>query len=121
MSDRRADDTASKADRGAPPVDEKPYRVIFEGNLCFGAGRCAEISDNWEMELSTGRGRPREYFFTEQQLADNLRAVGACPAKKDVGAIHVVDRRTGEEIAPDPYGDGRVSLGDVRSGGGESP
>jgi hypothetical protein len=30
--------------------------------------------------------------------------------KKDRGVIHIIDRRTGEEIAPDPHGDGTVSV-----------
>jgi hypothetical protein len=33
-----------------------------------------------------------------------------CPIKKDRGVIHVVDRRTGEEIPPDPHGEGALSV-----------
>lgn len=96
-----------------PSIGEKPYRVIFEGKLCFGAGRCAEVSANWSMDLRTGRGKPREYFFSQEELAHNIEAARVCPAKKRVGVIHVVDRRTGEELAPDPLGDGTLSLGDL--------
>ena len=38
------------------------------------------------------------------------RSDEVCPAKKDRGVIHVVDRRTDEEIAPDPEGDGTLSV-----------
>ena len=44
------------------------------------------------------------------RLAHNVRAAEACPAKKNRGVIHVVDRRTDEEIAPDPEGDGTLSV-----------
>lgn len=96
---------------GKPPIDERPYRVIFEGNFCFGAGLCAEVSPNWSMQLDTRRGKPGEYFFDEEELAHNLEAARVCPAKKRAGAIHIIDRRTGKELAPDPFGDGTVSLG----------
>ncbi|MFB6156367.1 MAG: ferredoxin [Haloferacaceae archaeon] len=94
----------------APPVEEKPYKVIFEANKCFGAGKCAEVSDNWELDLDTGVARPRSYYLTEDQVDGNVRAAEACPAKKGRGVIHVVDRRTDEEIAPDPEGDGTLSV-----------
>lgn len=94
----------------APPVAEKPYKVVFEGAGCFGAGKCAEVADNWEMDLSTGLATPKSYFVGEDELDENVRAAAVCPAKKDAGVIHVVDRRTGDEIAPDPHGDGTLSL-----------
>ncbi len=94
----------------APPVEEKPYKIVFEGGNCFGAGKCAEVADNWEMDFSTGLGTPKDYFFGDGELAENVRAAEVCPAKKDAGVIHVIDRRTGEEIAPNPQGDGTVSL-----------
>ena len=94
----------------APPIEEKPYKLLFEANGCFGAGRCAEVSDNWTVNLETGLGEPRTYFFDEDDLADNVAAAEACPAKKGDGVIHVIDRRTGEEVAPDPNGDGTVSV-----------
>lgn len=94
----------------APPIEEKPYKLLFEANGCFGAGRCAEVSDNWTVNLETGLGEPRSYFFDEDDLADNVAAAEACPAKKGDGVIHVIDRRTGEEVAPDPNGDGTVSI-----------
>jgi len=103
-------DTATDG-RGKPPVDEKPYRVIFEGNLCIGTGKCAEMSDNWSMDIRTGLARAASQFLDEEQLEENIEAAHACPAKNGVGVIHVVDRRTGEEIAPDPHGDGQVRLG----------
>ncbi|MFC7215472.1 ferredoxin [Saliphagus sp. GCM10025334] len=93
-----------------PPVDEKPYKIIFEANKCFGAGKCAEVSDNWEMDLQTSLARPNSYFIGEDDLEDNVRAAEVCPAKKDQGCIHVIDRRTDEEIAPDPHGDGTLSV-----------
>lgn len=93
-----------------PPVEEKPYKVLFEANRCIGTGRCAEVSDNWELDLETGLARPVSFFLDEDKLAPNVRAAELCPAKKGRGVIHVIDRRTGEEIAPDPDGDGTVSV-----------
>ncbi|MFB6302687.1 MAG: ferredoxin [Haloferacaceae archaeon] len=104
----RPSDVGASAD--APPVEEKPYKVIFEANGCIGAGRCAEVSDNWEMDIETGLARPRGYYLTEAELESNVRAAEACPAKKGRGVIHVVDRRTDEEVAPDPAGDGTLSV-----------
>jgi len=94
----------------APPVEEKPYKIIFEANKCIGAGKCAEVSTNWELSLDTGIAAPKAYFVDEDAVDDEIRAAEACPAKKDVGVIHVVDRRTDEEIAPDPHGDGTLSV-----------
>jgi hypothetical protein len=37
-------------------------------------------------------------------------AAESCPAKKNRGVIHVVDRRTGEEIPTDPHGEGTLSV-----------
>lgn len=103
-------DPAEIGESEAPPVGEKPYKVIFEANRCIGAGKCAEVSDNWTLDLSTGIARPEAYFIEEADLAENLRAAEVCPAKKGDGVIHVIDRRTGEELAPDPAGDGTVSV-----------
>ena len=97
-------------ERDAPPIEDKPYKVIFEANRCIGAGKCGEVSDNWELDLSTGVARPRSFFIDEESLDENVRAAEVCPAKKKRGVIHVIDRRTGEEIAPDPQGDGTVSV-----------
>jgi ferredoxin len=94
----------------APPIDEKPYKIIFEANKCIGAGKCAEVSENWELDLTTGIAKPQSYFIDESSLDENIRAAEVCPAKKDRGVIHVVDRETGEEIAPDPNGDGSLSV-----------
>lgn len=93
-----------------PPVDEKPYKVVFEANACIGTGECATVSANWALDLDTGIARPRSYFFSEDELEGNVRAAHRCPAKKGDGVIHVVDRRTGEELAPDPRGDGSLSV-----------
>jgi hypothetical protein len=46
----------------------------------------------------------------DPDLGYNVRAAELCPAKKDRGVIHVVARRTDEEIAPEPKGDGTVSV-----------
>jgi ferredoxin len=94
----------------APPVDEKPYKIIFEANKCFGAGKCAEVADNWEMDIASGLARPKSYYFGEDELDENVRAADVCPAKKGRGVIHVIDRRADEEIAPDPNGDGTLSV-----------
>ncbi len=96
--------------RDGPPIEEKPYKIIFEANKCFGAGKCAEVSDNWEMDVSTGLARVDSYFIGEDELESNVRAAEACPAKKGDGCIHVVDRRTDKEVAPDPHGDGTLSV-----------
>ncbi|ELY47669.1 ferredoxin [Natronorubrum sulfidifaciens] len=104
---QRASDVGSS---DAPPIEEKPYKIIFEANKCFGAGKCAEVSDNWEMSIKSGIAQPTTYFFGEDDLEHNVRAADVCPAKKDDGCIHVIDRRTDEEIAPDPHGDGTLSV-----------
>ncbi|WP_181686369.1 ferredoxin [Halorhabdus salina] len=103
-------DPTTIGERDAPPIDEKPYKVIFEANKCIGAGKCAQVADNWDLNLETGIARPKQYFIDEDERAQNVRAAEVCPAKKDRGVIHVIDRRTGEEIAPDPHGDGTVSV-----------
>ena len=97
-------------ERDAPPVEEAPYKIIFEANRCIGAGKCAGVSANWELDIGTGIAAPKGYFFGEEDLAHNVRAAEVCPAKKDRGVIHVVDRRTNEEVAPDPHGDGTLSV-----------
>ena len=101
---------ASEIGGDGPPIDEKPYKIVFEANKCFGAGKCAEVADNWEMDILSGMARPRTYYIDEDDLAENVRAAEVCPAKKERGVIHVVDRRTDEEIAPDPHGDGTLSV-----------
>jgi len=103
-------DPAELGERDAPPIDERPYKVIFEANKCIGAGKCAQVSANWDLDLETGIARPRRYFIDESELDANVAAAADCPAKKDRGVIHVIDRRTGEELAPDPHGDGTVSV-----------
>jgi len=103
-------DPTEIGERDAPPVEEKPYKIVFEANKCIGAGKCAEVSDNWELDLSTGIASPNAYFIDEADLDESIRAAAVCPAKKDAGVIHVVDRETGEEIAPDPAGDGSLSV-----------
>ncbi|MFB6164117.1 MAG: ferredoxin [Haloarculaceae archaeon] len=110
---READEAVDPGELGeadAPPVADKPYKVVFEANRCFGAGECAAVSDNWDVDISTGVASPQAYFFDESDLEHNVRAAEACPAKKGDGVIHVVDRRSGEEVAPDPHGDGRLSV-----------
>ncbi|WP_247010023.1 ferredoxin [Halorientalis litorea] len=103
-------DPSEIGERDAPPVAEKPYKIIFEANKCFGAGKCAEVSGNWDLDIHTGIADPQTYFFDEDELDHNVRAAEVCPAKKEKGVIHVVDRRTDEEIAPDPHGDGTLSV-----------
>ena len=103
-------DPSEIGEADAPPVTAKPYKIIFEANKCIGAGKCAEVSDNWDLDLSTGIAAPEAYFIEESDLEENVEAAEVCPAKKDRGVIHVIDRETGEEIAPDPEGDGAVSV-----------
>jgi len=107
-----ADEVVEPSELGGdgPPIEEKPYKIVFEANKCFGAGRCAEATDNWQLDLSTGIAKPRSYYITEDELAENVEAAELCPAKKGDGVIHVIDRRTDEEIAPDPQGDGTLSV-----------
>lgn len=93
-----------------PPLEDKPYKIIFEANSCFGAGKCAEHADNWTLNIETGLAEPRSYFIGEDELAANVAAAEACPAKKGDGCIHVIDRREDREIAPDPHGDGTLSV-----------
>ena len=103
-------DPATVGEADAPPIGEKPYKVLFEANKCIGAGKCASVSGNWSLDIETGLAVPETYFIDESDLDHNVRAAEVCPAKKDRGVIHVIDRRTGEEIAPDPHGDGTVSV-----------
>jgi ferredoxin len=103
-------DPSTIGERDAPPVEEKPYKIIFEANKCIGAGKCAEVSDNWTLDITTGIAKPEVYFLDEDDVDENVRAAEVCPAKKDRGVIHVVDRRTDTEIAPDPHGDGTLSV-----------
>ena len=109
MTERSNFDPATVGDEG-PPVEEKPYKILFEANRCIGTGKCAIASDNWELNLETGIARPASFFLTEDELAENITAAERCPAKKGAGVIHVIDRRTGREIAPDPNGDGTISV-----------
>ncbi len=106
------EDTIDPTEIGSdgPPVAKKPYKIIFEANRCFGAGKCAEVSDNWDLDITTGIANPRSYFLGDNELEENVAAAENCPAKKGDGVIHVIDRETGEEIAPDPDGDGTVSV-----------
>ncbi|WP_158059169.1 ferredoxin [Halorussus halophilus] len=103
--------STDESDSSTPAVSEKPYKIVFEGDGCFGAGKCAEVAANWEMDFSTGLASPDSYFVGEDELAENVRAAEVCPAKKGRGVIHVIDRRTGEEIAPNPQDDGTPSFG----------
>ncbi|WP_049982321.1 ferredoxin [Halorubrum sp. BV1] len=111
-SETDRDEVVRASDIGGegPPVEEKPYKVVFEANKCFGAGKCAEVADNWVMDIQSGMAKPRSYYIGEDELDENIRAAEVCPAKKEQGVIHVVDRRTDEEIAPDPHGDGTLSV-----------
>ena len=82
----------------APDVDDKPYKIIFEGKGCIGAGKCAEVSDNWTMDVETGIAKPKTNYVDEDELADELEAARVCPARNGDGVIRVIDRRNGEEI-----------------------
>lgn len=93
-----------------PPIDEKPYKIVFEANKCIGAGRCAEAAENWTLSLDTGLAVAASYFIGEDEVRENIEAAKRCPAKKGDGVIHIIDRRTGEEIAPDPHDDGTLSV-----------
>ena len=113
MSNTDADaplDPTELGESDAPPVDEKPYKILFEANKCIGAGKCAEVSANWSLSIETGIAAPEAYYFDEGELEHNVRAAEICPAKKQKGVIHVIDRRSGDEIAPDPNGDGTISV-----------
>ncbi len=45
------------------------------------------------MDIASGLARPKSYYFDEDELEENVRAAEVCPAKKDRGVIHVIDRR----------------------------
>ncbi len=62
------------------------------------------------MDLETGLARAKSYFVGEDELDENVEAAEVCPAKKGRGVIHVIDRRTDEELSPDPHGDGTLSV-----------
>jgi len=82
MSDDRPKPSEVGTVEDAPPIDEKPYKIIFEANKCFGAGKCAEASRNWELDLDTGVAKPRAYFLEESELDENIAAAEKCPAKE---------------------------------------
>lgn len=92
-----------------PPVEEKPYKILFEANRCIGAGKCAVVGETWTLDITTGIAAPDSFFLDEEELAANVEAAARCPAKKGEGVIHIIDRRTGKEVAPDPSGDGTIS------------
>ncbi|MCF7805225.1 MAG: ferredoxin [Candidatus Marinimicrobia bacterium] len=97
----------SKKKQGA---QDKPFRIIFEGKKCIGTGKCAEVSENWSMDLTTGLAKPGKYYIDEDELESNMEAARQCPAKKGLGVIHIIDGETGQEIYPDPDGTGEISL-----------
>jgi len=70
MSDERPRPSEFGSTDDAPPVDEKPYKIIFEANKCFGAGKCAEVAENWEMDVISGIAKPKTYYIGEDELAD---------------------------------------------------
>ena len=109
MTEETFDPTTVGSNDG-PPIAEKPYKVLFEANRCIGTGRCAELSDNWILDIDTGLARPSSFFVGEDDVEENIAAAAECPAKKGRGVIHVIDRRTGKEIAPNPSGDGTISV-----------
>ena len=85
----------------APDISEKPYKIIFEGRGCIGAGKCAEVSDNWGMDVETGLAKQRTNYVDEDEVDDELEAARVCPARNGEGVISVIDRRTGEELEPE--------------------
>lgn len=84
----------------APDIEQKPYKIIFEGKGCIGSGKCAEVSDNWTMDIETGIAKPETNYVDEDELEDELKAARVCPAKNGDGVIRIVDRRTGDELKP---------------------
>lgn len=44
--ERERIDPIEIGERNAPPIAEKPYKVIFEANLCIGTDECAAVSDD---------------------------------------------------------------------------
>lgn len=76
------------------------YKIVFEGDHCIATGRCAEVSDNWTMDLDSGVARPRSYHVDEEELSHNLEAARVCPAKNGDGVIRVVDTATGDDVVP---------------------
>jgi ferredoxin len=86
----------------APDIEEKPYKIIFEGKGCIGSGKCAEVSQNWGMNLETGLAQAGSHYIDESELEHNIEAARVCPARNGDGVITVVDRRTGEELDTEP-------------------
>lgn len=79
------------------------YKVIFLGEDCIGAGRCAEVSKNWSMDIETGLANPGSYFLDENDLEHNTEAAEVCPANNGEGAILILDTETDEVIAPENH------------------
>ena len=97
MSDAADGENRSGA---APPVDEKPYRIEFDAQGCIGSGPCAAASTNWTLSLDTGIASPKRRYIDESEFDANAEAAERCPAKKGAGVIRIVDRRTGDVVAP---------------------
>ncbi|HET7324738.1 MAG TPA: ferredoxin, partial [Halococcus sp.] len=52
-------DPSEIGERDAPPVSEKPYKIIFEANKCIAAGKCAEVAENWSMNILSAIAEPQ--------------------------------------------------------------
>ncbi|MFB6282513.1 MAG: ferredoxin [Halobacteria archaeon] len=96
--DRDGGSGVVETDSGKDSSSEERYKIIFEGGACIGTGKCAEVSDNWDMDIATGKARPDSHFFGEEDLDHNLKAARVCPAKNGEGVIRVLDTETGEEL-----------------------
>jgi len=83
---------------GGDEHDRGRYRIVFDSNACIGSGKCAEVSENWTMDLGSGLARPGEIHFDDVDLGHNAEAARVCPANNGDGAIRIVDTRTVDDV-----------------------
>lgn len=102
-------DPTETGEADAPSVEAAPSEATFAADGWTCAGKSAEVSANCSLSHAAGIASPEGSSFGEDDLAHDVRAPAVRPAEKRRGVIHVGDRRSGAEIAPDPAGDGTRS------------
>ena len=68
-------DPSTIGERDAPPISEKPYKIVFEANKCIAAGKCAEVSANWSMRAS-GSAQPIAFEMSVNERRSGGRTWG---------------------------------------------
>ena len=56
------------------------HKIIFSKETCIGCGACTSTCpDNWEMDDSGEKAKPKKLQITESELACNKEAEDVCP------------------------------------------